>query len=166
MNALIHADDYTFTLDTNLIPTDERELYKLLLESQRDLGQFFVDDVNQTFKPNPFFDGENLGKSAFDIQLGHADYDGDHTDYNPAAADVLLAVTLAITSDIFWSMPINDDVATALGLTKDDKGHWPYTMHTRLAVILSAPDILMSLETSGVSWLATLIECNYDEEMN
>lgn len=158
MTATLHYDDYTFSLDTDAIPDDERELLKLLIESQRDLAQYLVDIANENFTPNPHM--ENT--SRFEQGLTYADYDGDHTDYNPAAAYCLMAVTNAITSDIFWALPINDDVAEALKLTKDDESRYPYSVRTRLATILSTEDFLMSLETCSVSWLATIFECNYD----
>lgn len=161
MTATLHADDYRFTLDTEAIPDDDRELLKLLIESQRDLAQYMLDIANEQFKPNELMTPPT---SRFEHGLTYADYDGDHTDYNPAAAACLATVTYCITSDIFWSMTMKDDVAAALGLTKDADGYWPYTARTRLGMILSTEDFLLDLETCSVSWLATISECNYDDE--
>ena len=80
----ITIDDCDYRIEP--IPTDDRACLRLMLELQRDAAFFLLQCATH-----------DLRDDSFDNELTQFDYSGDHDDYNPAAADLLAAITATLS---------------------------------------------------------------------
>lgn len=82
---------FTYSLD---IPNDDRATLRLIIELQRDSAQYLLDCAMHDLDSNQPYHIDS------DRPLTQFDYNGDHVDYNSAAADLIIAVTHMLCDQI------------------------------------------------------------------
>lgn len=154
----IHIDypDTGLILTLNIDGLDDRAILNELITIQRDAAQYLVDAATH-----------DLGERRQEIPLTQFDYNGDHVDYNTAAASVLSLLTNEFCGDGHFELDFNKDYLTQLEVQPSSDGTPEYGPHynsirSLLAYLLSDADFIQDLDTwSG--YTTTMIAIEYKD---
>lgn len=139
--------DTGLRLTLNIDNLDDRAILNELISIQRDAAQYLFECASRDL------DSEVRQGS----HLTQFDYNGDHVDYNPAAAAVLSMLTNEFCGDGHFERDFDREILTQLGVQPSSTGTPEYGPHyhsirSLLAYILSDAEFVQDLETwSGYS---------------
>lgn len=151
--------DATGLTVTLTLPDDDRAILNAIIALQRDCAQYLLDAAN--------FD---LGEQRQNIPLTQYDYNGDHVDYNPAAAEALAAITYELCGDGHFDGDFpRPEILEAVSATPDDEnkenGRKYYrSIRSLLAYLLSDDDFVQALDTAGIA--TNIFSIDYTDELN
>ena len=124
-----------FTYSLN-VPNDDRAALRLIIELQRDSAQYVLDAAMYDLNSNQPYHIDS------DMPLTQFDYNGDHVDYNSAAADLVIASTNMLCAQI------DDSAIDAL-----------------IRVFNEDDNFCMAMETSGIdSPMMHIFNVDYNDE--
>lgn len=162
-----------YTLLIHKLPDNERWILKAILEMQRDTAAYLLECASR--------DLDGPYSVLQDNALTQFDYNGDHVDYNPAAARCLATITDHLTGDGWTRDELNEDIIAALGFTDDDfetlnfstqadeprsTEYAARTPKMLLCALLSDIDFLENLETWGGPSDNPLFDIAYTTDLN
>jgi len=137
----LYGDDPSHNLLLHKLP-DERWILKAILELQRDAAAYLLDCASRDL------DGDYSVLT--ERALTQFDYNGDHVDYNPAAARCLALITDELCGDGYSRDQLNADIVNALAIPDSDwHDDFIRTPRALLAFLLTDTDFLENYDTWG-----------------
>lgn len=148
--------DETGLTVTLTLPDDDRAILNAIIALQRDCAQYLLEAAN--------FD---LAEQRQQLRLTQYDYNGDHVDYNTAAAEALAKITYELCGDGHFDDDFLDAALIATGAQPDNENgdrRYYRSIRSLLAILLSDADFVQALDTAGLG--TDIFEIAYTDELN
>lgn len=142
----------------------EREILKGILQIQQAAALYLAECAQRDL------DGDYSVLAEF--PLTQFDYNGDHVDYNPAAARCLSIITDELCGDGWTRDLLDEDIITALGIPDEDFTDGPNINYAHktpinlLCALLSNKDFLEEYETWGGLADNPLFDIAHKDDLN